>query len=353
MWLANFAACLMLWGTWSSAFLANSTLPPDLGTIQLTQMFQDFMVKFNKTYHSQEEMLHRFKVFVQNLETSQALQDTELGTAQYGITLFSDLTESEFAKEFGNPVLQAPRLVATQPHSSPSKVPKSCDWRKAEAVLTVKYQGYCNCCWAFAAVSNVEALWKIHRNSCHSLSVQELIDCTYPSRGGCEGGFVWDALLYIFSSGLSTSTLYPYVERDQVCQKHRGRKLTKIDGYNLLPRDEKYIAEIVASQGPVTALMNQKIIQNYQKGIIQRSKEDCDPDRLDHAVLIVGFGEAKSRRGSWSGLYWIIQNSWGDHWGEQGYFRLHRGSNACGISKFATTAVLKNLGRQTPVACPP
>ncbi|ETE56665.1 hypothetical protein L345_17623, partial [Ophiophagus hannah] len=60
--------------------------------MKLTEKFQDFMAKFGKTYNSQEEMIYRFKVFAQNMETSQVLQDTELGTAQYGITPFSDLT---------------------------------------------------------------------------------------------------------------------------------------------------------------------------------------------------------------------------------------------------------------------
>ncbi|KAM6435079.1 cathepsin W [Liasis olivaceus] len=353
MWLANLAACWMLWGTWLAVPSANSTLPPDLNMTQLTQTFQDFMVKFGKTYRSQEEMLYRFKIFVWNMEISQALQDTELGTAQYGVTRFSDLTESEFAEKFGNPVLQTPPSVQTQPPHSPLKEPKSCNWTKAGVMPPVKDQGECGACWAFVAVSNIEALWKIDQNIQRSLSVQELIDCTYPSRGGCVGGYVWDAFLYVFNSGLSSSTLYPYIEKDQQCRKHKGRKLTKIDGYSVLPRDEKYIAEVVASQGPVTVLMNQKFLQHYQKGIIQRSEEDCDPNWLDHAVLIVGFGEGKNRRGSWSGSYWIIQNSWGKHWGEQGYFRLHRGSNACGIRNYATTAFLNNLRRKKPAACPP
>ncbi|XP_013917771.1 PREDICTED: cathepsin W-like [Thamnophis sirtalis] len=98
--------------------------------------------------------------------------------------------------------------------------------------------------------------------------------------------------------------------------------------------------------------MNQKIIQHYQKGIIQRSKVSCDPNWLDHAVLIVGFGEGKIRRGTWSGSYWIIQNSWGTHWGEEGYFRMDKGSNTCGIAQYVTTATLKDLAGKKPVICP-
>ncbi|XP_070807158.1 LOW QUALITY PROTEIN: cathepsin W [Pituophis catenifer annectens] len=331
MWLPKLAACLTLWTAWISALHANFTFPSYPGMMEMTGRFQEFMVKFSKTYNSQEEMIYRFKVFAQNMETSRILQDTEMGTAQYGITPFSDLTESEFAKNICTPALRPGPFGPTEPRRNFATAPRFCDWRK-KGLSPVKSQGECCSCWAFAAVSNIEALWKIHRNVNCSLSVQELVDCTYPSRRGCEGGYVWDALHYVFNkSGLSSSRLYPYVGKDQRCQKPKGRKLTKIDGYSVLPRDERYIANFVATQGPATALMNTKILQHYKTGIIQRSEGSCNPNWLDHAVLIVGFGEGKIRRGTWSGPYWIIQNTWGKEWGEQGYFRMERDSNTCGL----------------------
>nr|XP_028566177.1 cathepsin W isoform X1 [Podarcis muralis] len=358
MWPTTFpAARLMLWGLWIAAPFASTFLAPDLSTSQLTQMFQDFMRQFNKTYLSQEEMQYRFKVFVQNLEVSRRLQAEELGTAQYGVTCFSDLTESEFAMMFGIPQpsqLGLPPSLRDSDNSRLGKLTKSCDWRKAGVIPAVKYQGKkCRSCWAFAAVSNIEALWNIHRHVPRNLSVQEVLDCTY-NKIGCLGGYVWDGLRTVFnSSGLSSSRLYPYTGRNQTCQKHQKRTVTQIDGYELLPRDENYIARILASQGPVTALLNQARLQNYQKGIIQSPSQSCNPMRLDHAALIVGYDEVKSRRGSWVGPYWIIQNSWGERWGEKGYFRLHRGTNTCGIAMFAATAIVRDSGGKKPVLCRP
>ncbi|XP_042295793.1 cathepsin W [Sceloporus undulatus] len=358
MWPATFPLCFMLCGVWISASEVQAALPPNLIMTQMVQMFQDFMRQFNKTYESQEETHRRFKVFMRNLEVSHVLQVSELGTAQYGITRFSDLTEHEFAKMYGmslpSPAPPVKQLSYPNLGNIANKsISQSCDWRKAGAVSAVKDQGPdCRSCWAFATVSNIEALWNIHQHVPRNLSVQEVIDCAY-KKTGCQGGFVWDGLLAVFKNrGLSSSVLYPYVGRNQPCQEHRRKKVTPIYGYEVLPRDEKYIAGIVASQGPVTALFNMKVLQNYKKGILRRPSQDCRPDHLDHVGVIVGFNEVKSRRGSWTGPYWIIQNSWGEHWGEQGYFRLHRGTNTCGIAMYAVTATVKDSERKKPVLCP-
>ncbi|XP_062821312.1 cathepsin W [Anolis carolinensis] len=352
MWSAAFCLCAMLSGAWIPAVQAQATLPPDLSMTQTVRVFQDFMRQFNKTYQSPEEAQHRFKAFVHNLGVSRALQASELGTAQYGTTRFSDLTEGEFAEMYGMSRRSRAPPVARADGEVFSFRSKSCDWRKAGAITEVKDQGKCRSCWAFATVSNIEALWNIHQRVQRNLSVQEIIDCS-SNTTGCQGGHTWDGFLSVFESGgLSSCTLYPYVGKDQPCQKYRKRRVTPIDGFQILPRDEKNIATIVASKGPVTAEFNMKFLQNYQNGIIQRPAEDCDPNYRDHVGLIVGFNEGKSRRGSRTGPYWIIQNSWGEHWGEKGYFRLHRGTNACGIAMFVATATVKDSTTKKPMRCP-
>ncbi|KAJ6654265.1 hypothetical protein lerEdw1_007362 [Lerista edwardsae] len=370
-------AFLLLWGLWvMSAPFAKASLPSDLTMAPVPQMFLDFMLRFNKSYQTQEEMHSRFKIFTQNLESSRRLQATERGTAQYGVTQFSDLTgqptknwaathrvKVSLCRCLGWPALDCPPLPPTRRTSDKLFQGKahntSCDWRKAGAVTAVKNQENCSSCWAFAAVSNIEALWNIHRHVPRNVSVQEMIDCTY-NRKGCEGGYAWDGFHTVINrGGLSNSRLYPYSSTDQRCQKHRGRTLTQIDGYDVLPRDEQYIANIVASQGPVTALLNAKGLQSYREGTIP-NPQACSPEYLDHVVTIVGFGKGeltevvvKPRHRSKSGPYWIIQNSWGEQWGEKGYFRLHRGTNACGIAMYAATAVVRNSGKKKPLACPP
>ncbi|KAF7234109.1 hypothetical protein EG68_12416, partial [Paragonimus skrjabini miyazakii] len=79
----------------------------------------------------------------------------------------------------------------------------------------------------------------------------------------------------------------------------------------------------------------QFIFQYYKYGISHPSRSDCNPARLNHAVLTVGYGTE-------NGIpYWIIKNSWSDRWGENGYFRLYRGDGTCGIERDVLSAVIR------------
>lgn len=65
---------------------------------------------------------------------------------------------------------------------------------------------------------------------------------------------------------------------------------------------------------------------------------DCSSCEINHTVLIVGYGVERS--GGVNLPYWIIKNSWGPEWGEEGYMKLQRGSNTCRISEYVVSALL-------------
>ena len=77
--------------------------------------------------------------------------------------------------------------------------------------------------------------------------------------------------------------------------------------------------------------MNAETLQFYKSGVY--SPKFCDPRDLDHAVLLVGFGTDAT-----DGDYWIVKNSWAASWGEEGYFRIQRGTGMCGINTAVTAA---------------
>ena len=67
----------------------------------------------------------------------------------------------------------------------------------------------------------------------------------------------------------------------------------------------------------------------------------CDPTYLDHAVLAVGYGVQDGLE------YWVIKNSWGEAWGEDGYYRMVKGVNHCGVANFVVHSTVKAIEHDT------
>ncbi|XP_073515583.1 cathepsin W-like [Phyllobates terribilis] len=298
--------------------------------------FTNFIKQFNKVYKNVEEYQYRLSVFTENLNVARRLQREELGTATYGITKFSDLTDEEFARNSLTLVDDVPPNNVKELKVEATAVSSSCDWRKAGIISEAKSQGKCGSCWAFATVGNIEAQWGIIGHSVN-LSVQQLIDCG-PSENGCKGGKVKDAYLSVIKQkGLVSEKVYPYKAVAQKCKKINSVKTT-IKDYVSLPKNEQAMARFVKINGTIAVRINATGLKSYLGGVIHPTS--CDEKKLNHAVLAVGYSKDSKVP------YWIIKNSWGENWGENGFFRLYFGKNICGVAESPTSSIVTKAGKK-------
>jgi KDEL-tailed cysteine endopeptidase len=197
-------------------------------------------------------------------------------------------------------------------------------------VVTMNIVG---CCWAFSAVAAVEGITQIHKKKLISLSEQELVDCdTKGEDQGCEGGLMDNAFKFIIhNKGLTTEAKYPYKGLDGIsCRKNKtASHAVTIKGYEHVPANsEKALLKAVANQ-PVSVAIDAGgyALQFYSKGVFTG---ECGND-LNHGVAAVGYGVAENGT-----KYWLVKNSWGTGWGEDGYIRMKRDVDAkeglCGIA---------------------
>lgn len=198
--------------------------------------------------------------------------------------------------------------------------------------IYIIYESGTGVCWAFSAVAAVEGITKIAKGELLSLSEQQLLDCSRDFNQGCAGGIMSKAFEYIIKNqGITTEDNYPYQESQQTCSSTRPVAAT-ISGYETLPRDdEKSLLKAVSKQ-PVSVAINghEAAFKQYRGGIFDG---DCGT-QLTHAVTIVGYG--MSEEGT---KYWLLKNSWGQTWGENGYMRIKRDAELpegmCGLARLA------------------
>jgi len=302
-------------------------------------LFEEFAATVGRIYASAEERQYRFTVFVENLKHIEKMQGLD-GDATYSHkTPFADWTVEEFqARNTLKPHLfDASTTVQDEVHDT-SSLPDSFDWVAKGAVNAVKNQGQCGSCWAFSTVANIEGVNFVKTQKLVSLSEQELVDCdrTGPSGDqGCQGGLPSNAFKWMIANktGLEAEGKYPYTARNGVCHDQKADELVFISAWKQIASDEDQMAAALVQYGPISIGINAGPMQWYHGGIANPWSILCNPKSIDHGVAIVGYGSEPQK-------YWKIRNSWGASWGEQGYYRIVRGVNKCGLNTMPTTAII-------------
>ncbi|XP_057788454.1 cysteine protease RD19A-like [Salvia miltiorrhiza] len=308
--------------------------------------FAIFKSRFSKSYASQEEHDHRFSVFKANLRRARRHQKLD-PSAVHGVTPFSDLTPREFRNRFLgiNRRLRLPSDAHQAPVLPTNDLPKDFDWRDHGAVTAVKNQGSCGSCWSFSTTGALEGANYLATGKLLSLSEQQLVECDHecdPEEkdscdSGCNGGLMNSAFEYTLKAGgLMREEDYPYTGTDRgTCKFDKSKVVAKVANFSVVSLDEDQIAANLVKNGPLAVAINAVFMQTYVGGV---SCPYICSKRLDHGVLLVGYGEAgyapirlKEKP------YWIIKNSWGENWGENGYYKICRGRNICGVDSMVST----------------
>ena len=303
---------------------------------QVDKLYDLYTQAYNRPASS-----YRKEIFSANLEKIVAHNQKQL-TWTMGPNQFLDLTFEEFRHSY---LLHEPQNCSATGDLYVAREVKMIDvfdWRQFGVVSPVKNQQHCGSCWTFSTTGALEAHWKIHKHQTVLLSEQQLIDCAGDfDNHGCSGGLPSHAFEYIkYAGGLQSEESYPYEAADGHCRFSQDKVVANVPGgsFNITANDEVALVDAIYTEGPVSVAF--EVVDDfrfYKSGVYTSTECKNGPADVNHAVLAVGFGH------NYDGLlYYIVKNSWSTTWGDQGYFKIQRAVNMCGIAQCNSFPVVGN-----------
>jgi cathepsin L len=292
-------------------------------------LFTRWVEQWGKTYEH-EQFFGHYNTFKANLDF--IVEHNSLNNSYtLAMNKFGDLNTVQFKATYCG-------LVARERSESPVEfngIPSaSVDWISKGAVTPVKDQGQCGSCWAFSATGAIEGAVQIKTGKLVNVAEQQLVDCA-GSEGnqGCNGGLMDYAFQWVIKNGgIAAEKDYPYTARDGSCKQVTSSGT--ITGFKDVPsRNEPQLVNAI-NLGPVSVAVeaDRSVFQFYHDGVLDSTA--CGTS-LDHGITAVGYDtDAASGKD-----YYNVKNSWGSSWGKNGYIKLVRNKNQCGISMAASYVV--------------
>ncbi|KAI3967177.1 hypothetical protein MKX01_042762 [Papaver californicum] len=315
-----FMALFILLATWASQAMSRRVVL--LHEPTMVDKHQQWMTQYGKVFKNQVEKEKRLNIFQANVEF---IESSNVGNKPYRLSVneFADQTIEEF-KTSRNGYKKSWRRSSQESTTFKYEILLQYHppWIGEQKELLHQLRTKDRCCWAFSAVAAMKGITQLATGKLTSLSEQELVDCdTKGEDQGCEGG-------------LTTKANYPYNGVDGSCNtKKADTHAASINGYEDVPANNEASLLKAVSKQPVSVAIDAsgQDFQFYSSGVFTGT---CGTE-LDHGVTTVGYGTDSDGT-----KYWLVKNSRGTSWGEDGYIRIKRDVDAneglCGIAMEAS-----------------
>jgi C1A family cysteine protease len=293
-------------------------------------LFGHFVEDFERVYDTFEEFSERFQIFRDNLKFI-VKHNGEQNNSTLGLSRFSDMTHDEyqhFVSQSGYSNNKW-KLRCSSYNGDGRDVEREIDWREQGVVNEPRDQGNAGTCWAFSTTTSVESAHAIKTGNLYDLAEQQLVDCDTRSSGTNGGMMEWGMIYLIGNGGQCLEDSYPYTASDTTC--HDCKTVVSLsDCYGIEEGNERAMMEIL-NQHPISVSIDasSREFQHYNSGVI--TSDSCYK-QLNHGVAAVGYGEDNGQK------YWIVKNSWGTGYGQDGYVLIGRSdtsnsrNSVCGIA---------------------
>merc|ERR1712032_291768 len=280
------------------------------------------VAEHNLSYATVEEFEARKGIYVAKEALFDEINNDPAMTFTVGHNAYSTWTAAEMKKMNGYVPMQA--NVITVENGTPNA--DSVDWVTKGAVTDVKNQGSCGSCWSFSSTGALEGANFIKNGTLLSFSEQELVDCDHNGSAGCNGGSMEGAFQWYETNKTELESDYGYTAKNGTCMESSYTGEFNSKSYKTVTANSVDALKTAVALGPVSVAIeaDKMAFQYYTGGVLDSTA--CGTN-LDHGVLAVGYGSDNGTP------YWLVKNSWGSSWGDNGYVKIAMvdGAGICGI----------------------